>query len=484
MFDTVKIQKMTALLEKIPEQFDNVYVTHEGIFTAEVVALFRRLKIPIRAIMSDTMAEKELFGIPAIDTAEATFTERTALIIVTKKPVPIIQTTFNIKITGGVWTIPAFVMSIEEITPIYDRVMVEKLIQMYEADDIDEPKNSLYELAERFARGFVTRLQSPFQNFQFRAWESRQYFKPTYIFNDTAIVIQGPLVYDNNYTAETFKLYRSIYPNVPIVISTWRGEATNDFRRECLENSIVLLENDMPEERTYGNINLQIKSSFEGVKYIKENTSAKFVLKTRSDQRIDLFAFLVYFKNLLETFPPKGDKLNQRIILFGSETTKQFPFNFHDFLAFGHISDISRLYDIPLKDVNIKLRYKFRHIKRVEKISNLVVSNKSSFDYNAVSEQSHKLFKLNRAMNRIYWPEVYLMRTFYEKYIAPVDVSKLFETSWKFTADYLILIDFETVHLDWSKYESMRYHQNFAYISQCAFARWLDMYRNFKIDWV
>ena len=101
MFDTIKIQKITALLEKIPEQFDNVYVTHEGIFTAEVVAIFRRLKIPIRAIMSDTMAEKELFGIPAINTAEATFTEYTALIIVTKKPVPIIQTIFNIKATGG-----------------------------------------------------------------------------------------------------------------------------------------------------------------------------------------------------------------------------------------------------------------------------------------------------------------------------------------------------------------------------------------------
>ena len=106
MFDTVKIQKMTAILEKIPEQFDNVYVTHEGLFTAEVVTLFRRLKIPIRAIMSDTMAEKELFGIPAIDTAEATFTERTALIIVTKKPVPIIQTTFKIKLRGGLRTVP------------------------------------------------------------------------------------------------------------------------------------------------------------------------------------------------------------------------------------------------------------------------------------------------------------------------------------------------------------------------------------------
>ena len=101
-----------------------------------------------------------------------------------------------------------------------------------------------------------------------------------------------------------------------------------------------------------------------------------------------------------------------------------------------------------------------------------------------VTEQSHRLYKLNRAMNRIYWPEVYITRTFYEKYIAPIDATKLFETSWKFTVDYLILIDFEAIQLDWPKYEQMRYKPKFEYGYQFAFARWLDMYKNFKIDWV
>ena len=114
----------------------------------------------------------------------------------------------------------------------------------------------------------------------------------------------------------------------------------------------------------------------------------------------------------------------------------------------------------------------------------MINSPKCLVDYNTITEQSNKLFKLNKTMNRIYWAEMYLMRTFYEKYIAPVDATKLFETSWKFTADYLILIDFDAIQLDWPKYEDKRYSAKFSYDSQFTFGRWLDMYRNFKIDWV
>ncbi len=86
-------------------------------------------------------------------------------------------------------------------------------------------------------------------------------------------------------------------------------------------------------------------------------------------------------------------------------------------------------------------------------------------------------------MNRIYWAEMYLMRTFYEEYIAPIDTDKLLETGWKFTADYLILVDANEILFDWPKYEYSRY--NLRHIAgQFHFGRWLDMYRNFKIDWV
>ena len=476
---------MTTLLQKLPEEFDDVYLIPE-IFTWEAATLFRRLKIPVKGIMHDTQPGKETWGIPIVKTAEASanFNDRTILIMLTKKPVPFIQTTFDFKVRGGKWTLPALVIAKDEVLPIYDLLMVQRFMQLYSEDKIAELKKNPNDLAEHFARGLTTFLDSRYQNFKYQFSDSRWYSTSTYDFDDTAIVIQGPIEYTNNYTAETFKLYRSIYPNAPIVVSTWKDEATNSFRRECKENSVVLLENEPPKIRAYGNMNMQLKSSLEGVRYVKENTSAKFVLKTRTDQRINYFSFLVYFKNLLETFPPKGDKLRERIIFPGSQVTKAHPFYPHDFFAFGHVEDIFKLFDIPFHGKEGKLSYLSKQWGRLQKIFNLLSKPELQFDYDSVNERSHKLFKLNKMMNRIYWPEMYLTRTFYEKYIAPVDATKLYETSWKFTVDYLILVDFDILQLDWPKYEHMRYKPRFNYEGHGAFARWLDMYRNFKIDWV
>ena len=483
MFDTEKIRRMTKLLEKMPEEFDDVYLIPE-IFTAEAAALLKRLKIPVKGIMHDMQLGKETWGIPVVKTAEASanFNDRTILILLTEKPVPFIQTTFDFKVRGGKWTLPALVIANNEVMPIYDRVTVSKFLQQYREDGLPDSKT---DLANQFARGFTTLLEPQFQNFKYQFSDSRWYSTSTYDFDDTAIVIQGPIEYANNFTAETFKLYRSIYPNAPIILSTWKNEATNSFRRECKENSVVLLENEPPKTPKPGNMNLQLKSSLEGVRYIKENTSAKFVLKTRTDQRINYFNFLIYFKNLLETFPPKGDKLHERIIFLGSALTKNFPFHPHDFLSFGHVDDIFKLYDIPSESGYEKVNYFMRHRKTIDRVADLINDKPCRFDYNTVTEQSPKLRKFNKVMSRVRLPEIHLTRTFYEKYIAPVDDTKIFETSWKFAVDYLIFVDFDTIQLDWPKYEDKRYKTEFLCdFHSNAFARWLDMYRNFKIDWV
>lgn len=87
----------------MPTEFDDVYIIPDEIFTQEAKALFKRLKIPVRAIMDDAHAGKISFELPIISTAQtsANFNGRTALIILTKKPVPFIQTTFDFKVTGG-----------------------------------------------------------------------------------------------------------------------------------------------------------------------------------------------------------------------------------------------------------------------------------------------------------------------------------------------------------------------------------------------
>ena len=372
-------------------------------------------------------------------------------------------------------------MTNDEASGIYDGLIVRKFIQLYDEDGVAKPKKYPTALAERFARGLTTMLHPHFQNFKYQFWDSCEYFKPTYNFDDTAIVIQGPLVYENNYTAETFKLYRSIYPNVPIIVSTWQDEATNAFRRECRENSIVLLENEPPTYRGFLNVNLQLKSSFQGVKYVREKTCAKFVLKTRTDQRINRFDFLVYFKNLLETFPPKDNKLQRRIIFLASANLTS-PFHLTDFLSFGDTSDISKLYGIPFQKEDEDVKYSSKNIARINRVQSLLLDDRCPLDYNFRNYPSHKFRKLNHIMYRLIIPERYMFKTFYEKYIAPLDESKFLEKNWEFTGNYLILIDPEAILFDWFKYEHIRYHYEFHDKGKCAFSRWLDMYRNFKMD--
>ena len=158
MFDVKKIRRLAALLEKIPNEFDDVYVVPE-IFTIEMVALFKRLKLPIRAIMRDEETGKELFGIPVLKTAEASanFNERTLLIITVEKPVPLIQTTFNVKVKGGLWILPALVIAHYEAAAVYNYLLILKTMQFYEEDglsDINNPSS----LANKFAQGLTTML--------------------------------------------------------------------------------------------------------------------------------------------------------------------------------------------------------------------------------------------------------------------------------------------------------------------------------------
>lgn len=429
MFDVKKILRMETELKQFAKVHDNVYIVPE-VFRIDAAALFKRLQIPVRAIMQDTWTAKEVWDIPIIKTKEAStnFNERTALIILTIKPVPFIQTTFDFNVRGSTWTIPAFCMSYDETVAIYDRLMAKKLIQMYREDKITEFTNKLTAVGERFSRGFTTMLDLPFQHLKFQDYDRRMVFKPTYNFDDTAIVIQGPIAYDNNYTVENFKLYRSIYPNVPIIVSTWQGEATNDFRKECRDNLIVLLENEPPKERGAFNVNMQLKSSLQGVKFVRENTSAKFVLKTRTDQRINRFDFLVHFKNLLATFPPKDDKLNQRIIFLSYPQLNQFPFYYQDFLSFGHVEDISKLYSIPFHSEPGEMSYTSAHYERMRKFVNKVLNISHSVDYNSEFAQNPDLCKLKRLARKFCFPEMYISKTFYKQHIAPIDETKLPET--------------------------------------------------------
>ena len=114
--------------------------------------------------------------------------------------------------------------------------------------------------------------------------------------SDLAIVIQGPVIQENDRTNKIVMYYLTKFPEVRVIISTWND--TPPSHLECLqklhnENRIQLVLNQTPGHPGLFNVNLQIESTRSGVSAIPENCS--FAIKTRTDQ---LFVSPMFLQDL------------------------------------------------------------------------------------------------------------------------------------------------------------------------------------------
>lgn len=164
--------------------------------------------------------------------------------------------------------------------------------------------------------------------------------------SDVAIVLQGPLKREDDFTMETVKLYRKYYPKTPIIVSTWDTEPEADIDRikaECGENRVVVSHfwsGDCPN-------NYQRVSALSGVK-IAQVTGCKFILKTRTDQRIYASNVLSFLIKLWSDFPINIKCVaNGRLITCGMCTFSNRLYNISDMFVFGKTEDIVRYYSCP-----------------------------------------------------------------------------------------------------------------------------------------
>ena len=116
------------------------------------------------------------------------------------------------------------------------------------------------------------------------------------------IVVQGPIILDQDFTIETLKLYRKNFPDAIIILSTW--PTTKKNIRILKKLDIKVLENLQPKNKGISNINLQIVSSRNGI-HLAKKMGTKYVLKTRTDQRIYHPNLKNYLFNFINTFPLK-----------------------------------------------------------------------------------------------------------------------------------------------------------------------------------
>jgi hypothetical protein len=261
-----------------------------------------------------------------------------------------------------------------------------------------------------------------------------------------AIVIQGPIMQENNFTLETVLLYKKFFSSADIIVSTWENE---DTRKIAEIDGVYLIKSQLPSHPGNGNVNYQIMSTKYGIEKAKELNS-EFVLKSRADQRIYNWQILNYFVNLLKTFPTAcKDKQVNRIIITNVFSYVYCPFFFSDLFMFGSTMDLEKFWDCELDP-----------------------RDKNALGFWTAAENNLEFFKLNYA-------EIFLHKT-YSKKLQTNGTCEL-EKSINYLRDSLCVVDMHTMGLFWPKYR-YRYYEpigsgNFLNLENTlSFPLWLNIY--------
>jgi hypothetical protein len=166
-----------------------------------------------------------------------------------------------------------------------------------------------------------------------------------YVPPKTAIIVQGQLLGADDFTLESLRWYRQLYPQCEIILSTWQGEDAERLR--CARDMgvrVVLAEK--PQVAGVLNFNMQLATTAKALEAARE-VGAQFVLKTRTDQRVGDRYALSFLHALLKSFPSaSGLDCRGRIFLLGDTSLVNIPFHVCDMLQFGFLEDVQKFWTV------------------------------------------------------------------------------------------------------------------------------------------
>ena len=263
---------------------------------------------------------------------------------------------------------------------------------------------------------------------------------------EVAIVLQGPLLLTHHFTLETIRLYRKSFPKAHIILSTWEDESSEELAEIQKENIHIVL-NKKPVYPGVVHINFQIHSTSEGIQKAKE-IGMKYVLKTRTDQRMYNAQSLAYFQSILKAFPLQKTSIQQqRLVIVGMNTFIYRPYSVSDMTMYGTLADMERYWCVPFNMGKIIL------------------------------PPGHSML----AWSREKYAEVYFATRFLES----IGHMPLFTLADSFACyrDYFCSIDKESLDLYWYKYDKEKEYRRIKYDAvyndqELTFREWLLLYTN------
>lgn len=271
-----------------------------------------------------------------------------------------------------------------------------------------------------------------------------------------AIVMQGPIRMEENFTLKTIEYYKKVFPQAYIIVSTWNDEA-EDVINEIKKTGAYVVLNSKPNCTGTLMVNYQLVNSFGGIKKAAE-LGAEYVAKTRTDQRINRLHFLDYCRALIQQFSNSVDNSKEygRIVALSMTYGNLFyPYLISDFFYFGKTADMLRLFSVPLDN-------RERYVK-IQK--------------NATRREFSKLMIA---------PEVYIMKNYFQMLGCVCDDT--IEDYWRGVKNNLICLSMRDLDIIWPKYEDRyRLHhywgdyfesnsENTLKNENFDFINWLDLY--------
>ena len=175
-----------------------------------------------------------------------------------------------------------------------------------------------------------------------------------------AIVMQGPIATQDDFTLETLRLYRRNMPQAQLILSTWKDENAAILAK-IADLGVQVVQSDKPQVPGLSNVNMQIVSAGAGVRHAVEQ-GASWVMKTRTDQRLYEPNVMPFLIGLADTFPITGTDAargtqHKRIIGVGHGSLKFAPYHLTDQTVFGTAQDMLVYWTPPLQDSDLVSRW-------------------------------------------------------------------------------------------------------------------------------
>jgi len=267
-----------------------------------------------------------------------------------------------------------------------------------------------------------------------------------------AIIIQGPIKDKFFFLKNTIEIYKKIFPNSSIIISTWENENINLINTLKKENIFILFNKE--PAKSLSNIDHQIYSTNSALKFAKE-IGAKYSIKTRADIRINKNNLETFLLSLIRTFPAKKNNfINSRIIVPSLITFKYRIYSLSDIVMFGETEDLIKYFD----------RETFAEgLKKFNLNENNLLKNETPI----VAE----IFLCSRFVNNL-----------------EGKISWELNNWWATLKNYFCVIDNSSLDLFWYKYDweyEYRYLRTYSgkFARAIDFQDWLALYNGLNNNW-